>query len=396
MKYIKTVVTIVLVIALASCKEIPSKRDNTNKIINDYISVKEYPKNTCSSSILGKHSIYTNSNHDISDGNNNESLSKQDDFNVNITTEGDLNGISVDVELIAKDTLYEYKYYSPDNKNYIRVGFDYDEISEQHHRNLYLNDTKTIIGETYIDLPRLDAKWIDNDNVLILGKFILNVKTNEKTNIRMLFDNNLQESFINYRSFDLNKDKTKIAYCIYEIKNEETNRLDWLRNYAHIYIYDIEKNTLEFNAKKDILQYDGEPVEYVPLSFRWDKYKSEILYFDSYQYNFLTNEVSKLGDTSVFSGEPSYNYLLSKDKKNWLGAYRNKIEIYDTIYNENINLYERNNQLAEVIFDFEGKFVYTNFIEGNFYVFAKQYTCEEACENSEKGIGNIYKITIKQ
>lgn len=317
--------------------------------------------------------------------------------------EGWEDNISVTVELIKENTFYENKYYSPDKKNYIRVVYYYDTIIQENLRELYLNDTDTLITETTYNLAKSDVKWIDNKNVLIVGEFILNIETNKKIYIAPLFDDSLQESFATVRSFDLNEDNTKIAYYILEFLSEETDNPDRLRHEAHLYIYDIKKNNLEYKVTVDILGA-SEFVLRLPGYIRWNHQKPESIYLEYFgnihQYNLSTSELTELYDANYYARK-NHDSSFTPDKNYWLFVNANFIEIHDTRCHEKTSVDDiHNNRFAVITVDLykykHKRFSYIDYVDGYFYVFAQERIDSTEYPTSNRKIerGDIYKIQI--
>lgn len=180
------------------------------------------------------------------------------------------------VTLLKENTYPEYRYFSPNQANYIRVT--YSPMGSSFNKELFLNESKDVIdtvgavSESKLESP---AYWLSNHEVLINGQFILDIKDmNEKNlNIDSFFD--LDSSFDYKVNYSVNKFGTKVAYsytednnlilCLYDMASEKFNKVG---NYTfnmlpleNRLIWDKDENIYfnsEINDAFQIIKYNSD------------------------------------------------------------------------------------------------------------------------------------------
>jgi len=235
-------------------------------------------------------------------------------------------------KILMKNCRWEYRFYSPDKKNYIGETFypnkpdiEFGYIGTK----LYLNNRDSYFDENnyheyFKKEARTSAIWISNSKVLIKGEYILDITNNTKEFID--FSNVLAENsndatknqwVSNYR---LNQTKDKIAYVIAECTNE---------NIARIYIYDIQNKHWEFIFKEKFDWEISTPYGISFLQLFWD-YQNN-LYFDItdfkvngkiYKYNNLNNTVTLYKKGHMLeSSSPNNEYFVLRNINHEKGTY---------------------------------------------------------------------------
>lgn len=150
--------------------------------------------------------------------NNNDIKSKnglQNNLNIN-----NKNVISILNTNFSKNTQLERKYSSPDGKNYIKQVSDgrYDDTGDIYIK-YSLNNYDEVIDEAYIrnieefSDNKIKPEWIDNNRVVIDGRYIYYIDENKK---QQIVD---EDNWI--VSYSINADRSKIAYYLcknYELK----------------------------------------------------------------------------------------------------------------------------------------------------------------------------------
>lgn len=209
----------------------------------------------------------------------------------------------------------EFRTYSPNKVNYISDIFEGEEDGDLCKVKIYLNGQKLIDEKKDFHLGKYSRSnggiWIDNENVLIKGEYLLNIKDFSKQQID--FSSVLEEGLY-IHNYSINHSKNKIAYVI--VGNY----------YESIYIYDIENSTWELVAKfeykhtyhefyhiawgvNDDIYFDTADIEYV--SEKFDKYK---WIYKVYKINSKDRAVSVIKSDHMlktFSGNMRYMVLFS-------------------------------------------------------------------------------------
>ncbi len=204
--------------------------------------------------------------------------------------------------------------YSPDGSNYIREEYDpdsTDDLGGIFWVNLYLNDETQPIKQVliedlnkYIDKPRV--VWLDNDHVLLRGRYILNIKNTviQKIDFDKLGiyvypaaedyaaapdEADAHDYGYGTLNYSVNKDGNKISYLFSDIKEE---------NY-YAYLYDMQKQTWEKIYSRPATFYDEEAAYYC---IGWGNDNN--LYFSDwenvYKYDGQTVELFYAKDTTIF------------------------------------------------------------------------------------------------
>ena len=215
---------------------------------------------------------------------------------------------------IADGEDFELRTYSPDGVNYIREEYDDyapgEERDDYGRVNLYLNDEtqriKQVLIENldkYIKQPR--SVWMDDDNVILRGRYTLNIKNMVIENIdfdklgiyvkpaaedyaTVADESDAQVHFYSILNYDVNNGGNKISYLLSEYPGAN----------LCVYIYDLQKQTWEKVYYRPETVYDTSG----GYCIGWDNYNN--LYFadwkNVYKYDGQTVEVFYAKDTIIF------------------------------------------------------------------------------------------------
>jgi hypothetical protein len=308
-KIILIYVVIVIVLLVSSCQ---SKLNNCEQSINlidtnqnTDISRKKTNRTSMKEGIKGKTHI---TNNHVTD---NELIvtidQKLEELNI---CEDKNTSKQTKYEIIDKNTYPEYLYYSPNGLNYIRVHFDFKE-GEEGTKKFYLNQTAQLIDE--VDSANVFSRhnpiyWISNDEVIITGRYIYNIKSQVKKqlNIDEFYNTPENERRLEYGglNYSLNGSKTLMAYSFYK------------EDIMEIYIYNIMSN--------EYFKIDEEIIFERPLSsVFWDKNNN--LYVNTFgesgheikKYNINNNKSNIFREGYwIDSMLPDSNYCMISDINN--------------------------------------------------------------------------------
>jgi hypothetical protein len=327
----------------------------------------------------------------------------------NFTNEIILNSNMTYLSLLNENVYPEYKYYSPDGKNYIRVSFGFLRGNEGEKR-YYLNDSRELIDVVkWCDI--LDRNnpvyWISNEEVILTGRYLYNIIESkiEPLNIESfcpLLEEENRHLVYYYLKFALDKSKTKIAYSFY---------VDGMHK---IFIYNIITSEYSQVDEMDI-GFDRPSGEVF-----WDMYDN--IYVNTFgDKGFQINKYDlKTGEKSIFGTycsmefmSPESNYFMMLDEThykivdlvnnelifsieeddrfismNWINNKNSVIFYNNSFYNSNITMY----LLDEKKIINVGNFRFTNIILDFYQDKYSMFISDLSLGQNTQLKGNVYTI----
>ncbi|MCT4597072.1 MAG: hypothetical protein N4A50_04240 [Vallitalea sp.] len=329
---------------------------------------------------------------------------------VNLTNEIEDNSDMSNLSLLDEDVYPEFKYYSPDGKNYIRVSFDFLRGMEGRKR-YYLNDSNKLIDEVewcnILDRNN-PVYWISNDEVLLTGRYIYNIVELQKKPLSIerfcpfLEEENRHLDYY-YLKYALNRTKTKIAYSfclddmhkifVYDIITSEYTKVDEIGigfqrpsgevfwdMYDNIYVNTFGDNGFQINRYTFKTKEKSIFEKYSSMEFMSPESKYFMI-LDEKHYKIVDLVNNKL----IFSIEDSDRFI----SMNWINNKNSVIFYNNTFDDTSIKMYLLDeNKIIDM-----GNFPFTNIIldhyKQKFSVFISDSLIDE--QNTQLK-GNLYII----
>ncbi|MCT4686181.1 hypothetical protein [Vallitalea sp.] len=238
----------------------------------------------------------------------------------------------LNVELIKENIYPEHRYYSPDGKNYIKETL----APDTYIKSFYLNDLSESIDyvmvEDVFDHKYNSVCWLSNDQVILTGSNIYDIKNNKKINLGIenywFPPEDINEKKYEYGGlkYSINNSKTLIAYSFFE---QDLNK---------IYIYNIKtQEYLKLDENRSFERPSGR--------IYWDK--NDNLYLDTFGDTSTGFQITKYSikdkSKSIFKENYSIDSLLpNSDYCILFNINSHEYEIFNLEKNTTIFIFNNN------------------------------------------------------
>ncbi len=213
-------------------------------------------------------------------------------------------------KIVSLDT-FEYRFYSPDQKNFIAEKMDYEKTEGEpppvdtslYYRNKFLDSASYEFGYEQKQ-QKTPALWIDNENVVINGAYIFNIENMTKKTISFPSDFTDSHHILNYR---LDPTGQIMAYYVTEFHGDFQSSLT-------LWLYDLNKNTWKNVFAKQITWMPDWNYYYGSNQLFWDNNCN--VYFDyvvakKYWQNAKTGElISYTSSSKPVKESPDDDYCI--------------------------------------------------------------------------------------
>jgi hypothetical protein len=281
-----------------------------------------------------ENTVYHQQEVDIQKSDKTESCNSSKEQEVSNIVCENIDTTKEDYELLSKDQPREHRFYSPDKKNFVREIFypNEEDFSFGYvDTKLYLNDSKIDFDQHfYQDFFNKESRtptiWIDNKNILVNGKYILNIDTNTKDYID--FSEVVEKGkWLTKKEIDSSEDIKKSKWASNYRFNKQTNQIAYVfveADYSgqdtleQVYLYDLKNRKWELIHEEKCYIEKGTPYGISCFQVFWDDQNN--LYFDIcgidiiykiYQYDSSDKSISLYHTKDMlYSASPSGRYLV--------------------------------------------------------------------------------------